>query len=396
MFKNMLPKYDIMENSIEIYKISDIIKRALPSGNFKIIGEVSNPKFSHGHLFFNLRDDRSSIKTIMWSSKIASLQEELKDGDKIVMMARIDYYESRGDINLIVDNIISVEGQGKIYKQYMKYLNRFKKLGYFDKEKKKKLPNPIRRILIATSETGAAIQDFFYNIKNNRSLLKYDIMNVPVQGERCPREIIKGFKKCKKLDSYDIIVITRGGGSFEDLFGFSKPKLIEYIYNFDYPVLSAIGHMVDNPILDMVADFNAPTPSLAGQFIIDHNKSYLRILKNDNIMMKNRLEHLLEKMNSELQYSKDKLQNQLFFLQRTKISFKENIKSLLDKQLEEISNQLKKLENMENNNDVVIFFGKKKTLDFDTILKKLQKNRSIRIVSGNRKITISNYDIKVT
>ena len=82
-----------MENSIEIYKISDIIKRSLPSGNFKIIGEVSNPKFSHGHLFFNLRDDRSSIKTIMWSSKIASLQDELKDGDKIVMMARIDYYD---------------------------------------------------------------------------------------------------------------------------------------------------------------------------------------------------------------------------------------------------------------------------------------------------------------
>ena len=90
----------------------------------------------------------------------------------------------------------------------MKYLNRFKKLGYFDKEKKKKLPNPIRRILIVTSETGAAIQDFFYNIKNNRSLLKYDIMNVPVQGERCPRDIIKGLKKCDKLESYDMIVLT--------------------------------------------------------------------------------------------------------------------------------------------------------------------------------------------
>tara|TARA_B110000902_G_C14282327_1_gene577412 strand:- start:1519 stop:2709 length:1191 start_codon:yes stop_codon:yes gene_type:complete len=395
MFKNILPKYDIMENSIEIYKIADIIKRSLPSGNFKIIGEVSNPKFSHGHLFFNLKDERSSIKTIMWSSKIASLQDELKDGDKIIMMARIDYYESRGAINLVVENIISVEGQGKIYKRYIKYIDRFKKLGYFDKEKKKKLPNPIRKILIATSETGAAIQDFFYNIKNNKSLLKYDIMNVPVQGERCPRNIINGLKNCKTLDNYDIIIITRGGGSFEDLFGFSKPKLIEYIYNFEYPIMSAIGHMVDNPILDMVADFSSPTPSLAGQFIIDHNKSYIRILKNDNIMMKDRLEHILEKRNRELQIMKDRLQNQLFFLQRTKISFKENIKSLLDKQLEEIASQLKKLENMENNKDVTIFFGKKKTLDFDTILKKLEKNRSIRIVSGNRKITISNYDIKV-
>ena len=384
-----------MENSLEIYKISEIIKKSLPSGNFKIVGEVSNPKFSHGHLFFNLKDNKTSIKTIMWSSKIASLQEELKDGDKIILMGRIDYYASRGDISLIVDNVISVEGQGKIYKQYMKYLNKFKKLGFFDKEKKKKLPNPIRKILIITSETGAAIQDFFYNIKNNKSLLKYDIMNVPVQGERCPREIIKGLEKNKDLDKYEMIVITRGGGSFEDLFGFSKPKLIEFVYNFDYPILSAIGHMIDNPILDMVADFTSPTPSLAGQFIIDHNKSYLRILKNDNIIMKNRLEHLLDEYSKKLQNIKDKLQSQLFFLQKTKISFRENIKMLLDKQLDEISNQLKKLENMQNNNDVIIYFGKKKTLDFDTILKKLKKNRKIKIVSGNNKITISNYDIKV-
>ena len=166
-----------------------------------------------------------------------------------------------------------------------------------------------------------------------------------------------------------------------------------YIYNLDYPVLSAIGHMVDNPLLDLVADFTAPTPSLAGQFIIDHNKSYLRILKNEHTMLLNRLEYLLEEDAMKLQRIKDKLQTNLFFLQRTKISFKENIKALLDKQMEEISNQLSKLDKLEQNDDSIILFGKTKTLDFDIILKKLKKNRKITIKSGKQKIVISDYKI---
>ena len=380
-----------MENSLEIYQISQLIKESLPNGIIKIVGEVSNPKFSSGHLFFSLKDEKSSIKTIMWSSKLVKLQDELRDGDKIVLTARIDYYESRGDINLIVDNVVSVEGQGKIYKRYLKYFRKFDKLGYFNKDKKKSLPNPIRKVLIATSETGAAIQDFFYNIKNNKSLLKYDILNVSVQGERCPKDLIAKLKVKENLEDYDLIVITRGGGSFEDLFGFSKPKLIEYIYNFDYPVLSAIGHMVDNPILDKVADFSAPTPSLAGQFIIDHNRTYLNILKNDYEMMRKKLLYIIEEDMRNIRKVKDKLNTNLYLLQRTKISFKENIKFLLDKQLEEINTYFKRLEHLEKNDEVIIKFVKKQTLDFNTILKKLKSNRKITISSGKRKIVISDY-----
>lgn len=385
-----------MENSLEIYEISQLIKKSLPTSNFKIVGEISNPKFSHGHLFFNLKDNESSIKTIIWSSKLKILDEELKDGDKVILEASINFYETKGDISLIVNNVISIEGQGKIYKKYIKYKKKFEDAGYFNKDAKKPLPNPIRKILIVTSETGAAIQDFFFTIKNNDSLLKYDILNTIVQGEKCPRDLIKKIKATSNLDEYDLIVITRGGGSFEDLFGFSKPKLIKFIYNLDYPVLSAIGHMVDNPLLDLVADFTSPTPSLAGQFIIDHNKSYIKILKNEHLMLLNRLEYLLEEENRQLLRIKDKLHNNLFFLQRTKISFKENIKVLLDKQLEEINNQLSRLDKLESNDDAIIYFGKTKTLDFNTILKKLKKNRKITIKSGKQKIIISDYKFKLS
>lgn len=386
---------NIMENSLEIYEISQIIKKSLPTSNFKIIGEISNPKFSHGHLFFNLKDSESSIKTIMWNSKIKNLPDELKDGDKVVLEASINFYETRGDISLIVNNIISVEGQGKIFKKYMKYKKTFENDGYFNKNKKKSLPNPIRKILIVTSETGAAIQDFFYNIKHNNSLLKYDIINCVVQGKNCPSDIIQKLKTREPYDEYDLILITRGGGSFEDLFGFSKPKLIKYIYDLDYPVLSAIGHMIDNPLLDLVADFSAPTPSLAGQFIIDHNKSYLQILKNEHTMMLNRLEYILDEETNKLQQLKDKVQTNLLFLQKTKISFKENIKAMLDKHQYDIERYLLKLTKMEQNNDVMIYFGKTKTLDFDIILKKLKKNKKIVISSGKRKIVLSDYTINL-
>lgn len=384
-----------MEKSLEIFKISEIIKENLPKSSFKIVGEVSYPKFSHGNLYFTLKDDKCSIKAILWNNKIGCLDEELKDGDKIVLIGKINYYETRGDISIIVDNIISVEGKGKMYEMYMKYLEKYKKLGYFDKIKKKTLPNPIKNILLVTSETGAAIQDFFYNINNNKSLLNCDILNVPVQGEKCPKELIKKLKKKDNLNNYDLIVITRGGGSFEDLFGFSNPKLIKFIYKFEYPVLSAIGHMIDNPILDLVADFSAPTPSLAGQFIIDHNKTYVDSLKNEASVMKNKMNYEFDKILNQTLIIKEKLQQQVNFIHKTKITLKENIKFLLDRQLTEIEELFNKLKKIEENKETKIYFGKSKDLDFDNILKNLKKNKKIKIVCGDRRIIISDYKIEI-
>ena len=128
-----------------------------------------------------------------------------------------------------------------------------------------------------TSEQGAAIQDFIYALENNNSKLDYKIIDVPVQGSSCPKVIID---KLTSLDQkYDSIVITRGGGSFEDLFGFSQPELVEAIHNFDQPVISAIGHQVDTSLLDLVADCCCPTPSLAAQYIIDINKKFISELE---------------------------------------------------------------------------------------------------------------------
>ena len=120
-------------------------------------------------------------------------------------------------------------------------------------------------------------------MQNNNSKINYNIIDVPVQGLDSPKIIGDKINELNNMDlDYDLIVITRGGGSFQDLFGFSDKHIIESVYNFKkIPILSAIGHQIDNPLLDLVADFFCPTPSLAAQFIIDTNKKY--ILKHNEI-----------------------------------------------------------------------------------------------------------------
>ena len=336
---------------LEIRQLSELIKESLPLKKLKIIGEVSQPKFSHGNLFFYLKDKYSSIKTIIWKSKLEKIKNKIKEGDSIVLKGRLDYYQNNSTISFIVIKVIRHNGVGELHKIYKETKEKYEKLGYFLSIKKLTIPLIIKNILLVTSETGAAIQDFFYGIKNNRSLVKYDILNVPVQGKNCPSDI------CKKLSlitkKYDLIIITRGGGSFEDLFGFSKPELIEFIYNFKQPVLSAIGHQVDESLLDYVADAVSPTPSLAAQYIVDRNKKYIYNLK----VIKDKCQR--ELFSKELENSKEinKLKKKLLNFRNTIINNTNELKENLWKKLYKIPNQqiiqIGRLKNMLKNNYMI-------------------------------------------
>lgn len=267
------------EHIFNITELSEYLKSILSNKKIKVSGEVSQPKLSGGHLYFSLKDESSNVKSIIWKSRNIN-KEEIIEGEKIIVEAKIDYYGGNGSISLIIDKIINNEGQGDLHLKYEKIKQEFLIKGYFNKLRKRKLPEQLKNILIITSESGAALQDFIYNLDNNNSNLNYDIIDVEVQGIKCPKNICRILNKFKLNNTYyDMVIITRGGGSFADLFGFSQSELIESVYDFHLPVLSAIGHMTDNPLLDLVADYTTPTPSLASQFIVDHNKNYLRKLK---------------------------------------------------------------------------------------------------------------------
>lgn len=351
-----------MNNPLNITQLGELINRSLPKEKILVKGEVSQPKKFRGNLYLSLKDNTGNIKSIIWKNKLELFKSQIEEGDKITVEGSLDFYLGNGSVSFVINKLVKHEGEGELFALYQKIKDEFTKKGYFDYKLKFKKPKLVKNILLITSENGAAIQDFIYNLDNNKSRLNYDLIDVPVQGNNCPKTIIEFLKdnsKSSYFDDYDLIVITRGGGSFEDLFGFSKPELIETIHNFGKPVLSAIGHMVDTSLLDLVADFSAPTPSLAAQFIIDINKDYLQEMfeKKDEVKDKLNLymNNYLRKLNkihdkilsfiSSIDDIKKRIYDKIQQFLNKKIILLNKIESLIDLKINTLEIQKKSNEN---------------------------------------------------
>lgn len=328
---------------MEITEFCDGIKKCLPTNKYKIIGEVSQPKLSHGHLYFNIKDNKSTIKCIIWKSKLDKIQIDIIEGDKILIEVKIDFYTFSGSINFIVENVLENMGIGNLQKKYNETKLVFKNKGYFDKKNKNMLPLVIKNIVIITSENGAAIKDFLFNLENNKSKIKYTIIDVPVQGYECHKIIATKLEEIynNKIifeTNIDAIIITRGGGSFQDLFGFSEPELIEAIYKYKkYPIISAIGHMIDNPLIDLVADISCPTPSLAAQYLIDHNINFLNRMNLTKSKFYNEIKTNIIIEQKKINEIKCGIKRKLEELSYTLKEYKTNIEKELYKQKEHLN-----------------------------------------------------------
>jgi len=337
--------------ALTITQFCNFVKNVLPNKKFNVIGEVNQLKNSHGHLFFTFKDNENCLSATIWKTRAEQLKVNLKEGDKITVEGKIDFYSPTGKINFIIDKIVSNEGLGDLQKKYDQIKDDFQKKGYFDDLIKRKIIGPIKNILVITSESGAAYQDFIYALENSGSNVNINLLDVVVQGIDCPKNICIEMEKIKnKKKIYDLVILTRGGGSFQDLFGFSQPELIETIHNFHLPVISAIGHQVDNPLSDLVSDYSAPTPSLAAQFIVDFNRNYLNEKLKIPKELNNRLNNLLI---NEIQ----KLNNFYEILNRKWFDFENKLKEELSNS---IHDNLRKLDLLElkldnyQNEDIIL------------------------------------------
>ncbi len=375
------------EHVFTVSELSEYLKSVVSNKKVKVSGEVSQPKLSNGHLYFTLKDDTNNLKSIIWKFKNIN-KDEVVEGQKITLECKLDFYGGSGSLNLIVEKIITNEGQGELFIKYEKIKKQFESKGYFDIARKKSLVPVLSNILIITSASGAALQDFIYNLENNKSKVNYDIVDVVVQGVDCPGNICEILTqgKADEID-YDLVVIMRGGGSFADLFGFSQPELIQAVYDFHLPVLSAIGHQVDNPLLDLVADISTPTPSLAAQFIVDHNKKYLKKLQlvRDDVQSE-----LLDQI-TEQQAQYAKLSEKLY----KSFNSLGNLKSqLLNELRQDIGNLMYKYTQLESqviiqNPNQIKLFNKKKPISNSDELDRLI-GQTIKIIWGEKE-----YKVKI-
>ncbi len=381
---------------MNIKELSNLIKSSLPRENILLLAEIQGLKFSNGHLYIQLKDTNGCINANIWSSNVTSDIRELKTGDKITVKGKLNYWDKQGSLKFTINKLLNVKGEGELHKKYKQIEKKYREKGYFLDENKLSLPKMIKNILILTSKNGAALQDFYKCIENANAFINHKLEDVIVQGVNCPSNICKILTKLINEDSndYDLIVITRGGGSFEDLFGFCQPELIECVHKLKIPVLSAIGHEVDKPLLDLVADKVASTPSLAAQFIVNHNRKYVEYLqyKKNNILLL--LQKALNKKVNKLDQYKHNINNNKHEL----VLYLENLKrQLRETIMDEIHNKLIYLEKESSKykltDDIILLSEGIKMKTNKELLNKYNNKEPITIQWNNVVVTFSGYSI---
>lgn len=234
-----------------------------------VSGEISGftRHYKSGHLYFSLKDERSVLKSVMFSSSASRLRFEPEDGMKVIIRGRIALYEPSGQYQLYVEDM-QPDGVGALAVAYEQLRSRLEKEGLFKAEHKKPLPSFPFKIGVITSGTGAARRDIENIISRRWPCAEILLCPVAVQGKTAAQQLTKAVEYVDRHCSVDVIIIGRGGGSAEDLWAFNDEALARAVYNCKTPVISAVGHETDFTICDFVADMRAPTPSAAAELAV--------------------------------------------------------------------------------------------------------------------------------
>ncbi|MEM9445926.1 MAG: exodeoxyribonuclease VII large subunit [Verrucomicrobiota bacterium] len=247
-------------------------------GTVWLVGELSNYRqHSSGHCYFTLKDSQSQLRGVMFRGDAANLSFSPGDGDEVLVKGMITVYVPRGEYQIRVFNM-RPKGQGSLQEQFEALKFKLSGEGLFDQEKKKKLPLFPQKIGVITSPTGAAVQDFLRVITRRCPRLDIQIFGVHVQGSEAIEDIVDAIEEFNQRAEVDLLVLTRGGGSLEDLWSFNEEAVARAIADSEIPVVSAIGHEVDFTISDFVADFRAPTPSAAAELISTEDLAWIQEL----------------------------------------------------------------------------------------------------------------------
>lgn len=277
----------------------------------QVSGELSNfRKTSSGHLYFTLKDENSAISCVMFKSKAYSLSFVPENGNKVICSGSISMFEASGSLQLYV-NTLKLDGIGDLYRQYEELKNKLFNEGLFDDEHKKEIPTLYpSKVAVLCGKDSAAMSDIKVQFNRRWPLCKVDYYPVIVQGSEGPSSMIKTLKDMDTL-GYEIIVLARGGGSFEDLFCFNDERLVRTIYNLNTFIITGVGHQQDFTLVDFVSDRRAPTPTGAIEMItpnIDHvldsidDLSY-RLNKSIDLLITNNKDKLIQLSNNK--YFKD-------------------------------------------------------------------------------------------
>ncbi len=269
-------------------QIRDSLQRSFPS--VWVGGEVSDlAQPQSGHIYLSLKDQQGQLRAVIWRTTASRIGFDLQDGMDVICEGHVDVYPPRGTYQLIIRQIEPV-GVGALQLALRRLRDRLAAEGLFDARHKKSLPRFPRRIAVVTSPTGAAIRDFLAVVKRRWPGAQVTVIPTRVQGDEATDEIVAAIQTAHLLTpAADVLVVTRGGGSLEDLWCFNEESVVRAIFDATIPVISAVGHEIDVTLSDLVADVRALTPTEAGERIVP---------MCDEIRAE--LDHLVRRMNGSL------------------------------------------------------------------------------------------------
>ena len=291
----------------QILSVSDLtnqIKLSIEKNfsRISVIGEISNFK-AHvsGHWYFNLKDADAVINCTMWKGFNNYVSVKPQDGMKVIVSGRITVYPPRGNYQIDVRSM-KPAGMGELQETFEKLKQKLEELGLFDEEHKKPIPSFPQKIGLVTAIDGAAFKDMISVAERRYPLVELIIAPAIMQGGGAAESIVQSLKQLNKVKDIDVIIVSRGGGSIEDLWAFNEEIVAHAIYDSIIPVITGVGHEIDFTISDFVADLRAPTPSIAMELATPNMNEIFAFISefayNTTRLMKNMINDLSGKVHS--------------------------------------------------------------------------------------------------
>ncbi len=294
-----MPDTEFPTDKRSVYTVSrfNAEVRQLLLDRFKPIwleGEISNlSRPASGHIYFSLKDDAAQIRCAMFRGRNHALGFEPESGMQVMVHARADLYEVRGEFQLIV-NFMEIAGHGELRRRFEQLKLKLAKEGLFEQARKRPIPRFPRRVGVVTSDNGAALHDILTTLGSRFPAIETVVYPTPVQGGEAPASICRMLEVANARREVDVLIVARGGGSLEDLWAFNEEQVARAIAASDLPVITGIGHEVDFTISDFVADERAPTPTAAAQRVSPNRHALAQTLTDFRRRLESRLKHRLE------------------------------------------------------------------------------------------------------
>ena len=261
----------LSEEAISVSELTAHVKDVLESddqlADVRVRGEIGNiTRPASGHLYFTLKDAQTQVKCVMWRSAVIRLRSVPRSGDAVVVRGRIGVYEKDGAYQLYAESL-TTDGTGDLYVEFERLKRSLAAEGLFDEARKRQLPAFPRVLGVVTSPTGAALQDVLNVLGRRYPLIEVVLAPSLVQGNEAPAQIVKALHALNARGNCDVILVTRGGGSLEELWAFNDERVVRAVAASRAPVVSGVGHEIDTTLCDFAADMRAPTPSAAAELI---------------------------------------------------------------------------------------------------------------------------------